>query len=711
MKNSYFLGLVISALIGSAHTTAAEAQATIKANAQTINAQTIEEVLVVGELGLYSATKSNTPIMETSRSISIETREQLRDKGVMRLDEAYTYSAGVLGETFGLATRGDWVRVRGLNVPQYQDSLQSLFGNYNNARAEVYTLEQVEILKGPASVLYGKGSPGGIVNIVSKRPQTETQHEMIAEAGSFNHKQVAVDSTGAINKTGTLLYRAVGVYRDSDTQVDFVDDNTVVIAPSLTWQPNDETRISLLANYTKTRSDTAAQFLPLYGTLLPTSNGQSIASDVYLGEPDFNQYDTNTHSLTLIAEHSINETWGLSFTARATDASVDYQQAWHAFLGGERYNYAQFPDDLIPRSFYRSEASSKQFAGDLRLSGQLTTGSIEHSLLIGGQYQNVRTEDDSAYAWALGFNSANPTLSDRTYWLNPFAPVYGNIPNEATLQTYWVDAPEHQYKDAGLYISDHITWGPWNLNAGVRYDSISANEGTSTQDDHAVSTSVGVLYETAIGLRPYINWAESFEPVIGGNGNTQNPAPLNPQEGEQTEIGVKYQPSGRQAYVTLAYFDIEQSNLNDPQALAGAIQQQSGMAKIDGIELESLMLFGDFNWELNLTKLNTVDTNGNTFASVAHKQASTWLGYRQAAGFKAGVGVRYVGQSFDGADNHRTPAYTLTDLMLGYSYSQWDFSLNIKNASNKQYYSTCLARGDCFTGKERMAVGRIGYTF
>ncbi|MBL4672148.1 MAG: TonB-dependent receptor plug domain-containing protein, partial [Arenicella sp.] len=136
------------------------------ANAQSIPQEPLEEIKVVGELSLYSATKSDTPILETARSISVETADSLVDIGALELADAYTYSSGVTGEVFGFATRGDWVRVRGLDVPQYQDSLQSLFGNYNNTRSEVYTLEQVEILKGPVSVLFGQGSPGGIVNLV-----------------------------------------------------------------------------------------------------------------------------------------------------------------------------------------------------------------------------------------------------------------------------------------------------------------------------------------------------------------------------------------------------------------------------------------------------------------------------------------------------------------------------------------------------------------
>lgn len=266
----------------------------------------MEETLVYGALSRFSALKSDTPIMETARSVSIVSQKQIIDRGALTLDDTFTYSAGVIGETFGYATRGDWLRVRGLSVPQYQDSLQSLFGNYNNTRPHIFTLEQVEILKGPASVLYGQGSPGGLVNVISKRPQADASHTLNVEYGTYDHSLLSVDSTGAVGSGSNWLYRFVGVYKDADTQIDNVDEKTTVLAPSLSWQPTDATDVTLLLNYTDTQSDTAAQFLPISGTLNPGPNGQYIQSDAYLGDPDFNKYDAKTLAVTLLASHQFN---------------------------------------------------------------------------------------------------------------------------------------------------------------------------------------------------------------------------------------------------------------------------------------------------------------------------------------------------------------------------------------------------------------------
>jgi len=679
----------------------------------------IEEVHVYGSLGNYSALKSAAPIMETARSVSIEKRDQIVDKGALNLADTYTYSAGVTGEAFGFATRGDWLRVRGLDVPQYQDSLQSLFGNYNNTRPDIHTIEQVEILKGPASVLYGQGSPGGIVNVVSKRPQEESAGEFLLSVGNYDYKRIAADVTGRLDKDGEWLYRAVTVYRDTDTQVDVVKDDAVVFAPSITWRPSQDTSISLLVNYQKTDGDTGAQFLPVSGTLTAAPNGQFIDTGVYLGEATFNEYDAETTSATLLAEHTFNEMWSMEFTARTTSAEADYRQAWPAFIGGDRYVYnadgTLYQNGMVPRSFYTSDARSEQTALDVRFRAEWNTGGIEHDILIGGQYQDVVTEDDSAYAYALGFDFAtrgpDATLGD-TYWINLFSPSYGSVPPQSILDLFFVDSPEATIKDTGIYISDQISLRRWRGTIGLRYDDVENDNGSTVQKDDAFSASAGVLYQATNGLSPYISYAESFQPVVGVDGVSGNS--LRPQEGRQYEVGVKYSPSLVDGIVTLAYFDIEQSNLSNPNALVNANSQQEGVAEIQGIELESIIDFENISLEINLSKLSTEDANGFQFASVPEINASSWLRLaplQQLHGLVAGMGVRYAGKSKGGADTLITPSYTIVDMMLGFDLDKWSLRLNGRNLADKEYQATCLARGDCFPGERRTVVGTVAYSF
>lgn len=679
--------------------------------------ETIDEIVVEGRLTRYSATKSDTPIMETARSVSIEDRQQLIDKGAINLADTYLYTAGVIGEAYGFATRGDWVKVRGLDVPEYRDSLQALFSSYNNTRPDIYTIEQVEILKGPASVLYGQGSPGGIVNVVSKTPRRDLHSEVEVEYGNYDRKQVAADVGGTLGEN--WLFRLVGVWRDTDTQVDHVYEDAWVLAPSLSWRPNDDTNVTFLANLQATDSDTGAQFLPIYGTLLPAPNGRFIEADTYLGEPGFNRYDTDTRSFTLLADHQLNAVFSVEGTARFTDGEADYRQAWPAFIGGDRYavnpDGSLYEDGTVPRTFYESFATSEQKAVDARLRADFSTGDIRHQVLMGSQYQDVTTGNDNAYAYALGYDFATggpDAVFGDTWWINVFAPEYGRVPPQSVMDQFFVDAPAASTRDLGFYVSDQLSIDRWRLTIGLRTDDVETDTGATEQSDDAVSASVGALYVFDNGIAPYASYAESFQPVVGLDSITGEP--FEPQEGVQYEAGVKYVHADSGAYVTFAWFGIEQSNLANPNSLVNAPSQQEGVADIEGIEMEGIVPLGDFRIEGNLSRLDTESPDGFRLASVPDVQASAWLGYRPRdywRGFKAGVGLRHVGDSWDGADRLKTPSYTLADLMLGYETGEWDFTINVRNLADKEYMATCLARGDCFPGENRTVIGRAVMKF
>lgn len=678
-----------------------------------------ERLTVVGTLSRYSALKSDTPIMETARSVSIETEREIEDKGALELADIYQYSAGVFGEVYGFATRGDWVRVRGLDVPEYRDSLQALFGNYNNARPHVYSIEQVEILKGPASVLYGQGSPGGLVNVVTKRPRVDLQPEVVFQLGTDNHLQAATDFGGALNESGSLIYRVTAVGRDADTMVDFVEDDTTLVAPSFTWSPSPMTNITLLGSVQRSRGQAGAQFVPVQGTLVPAPNGQFIDDSFFAGEPEFDRYDTDTDSLTLLADHVFNATWSMELTGRWTEGSADYQQAWPSFIGGSRYVFNEdgslYENGTVPRTFYTSDARSEQFAVDSRLRAEFMTGPLDHQLMIGAQYQDVTTENDTRYAYALGYDFATggpDEVFGDTYWINLFDPVYGNIPSQDILDQFFNDGPQANTTDRGLYINDQVSIGDWRITAGLRYDDVTTDTGTQRQDDDAFSYSIGALYRFDNGLSPYASYAESFEPVVGVDNITGEP--FDPQEGRQYEVGIKYQPRGIPGQVTVSAFDIEQSNLPNPNSQPGQFSQQEGVAEIRGFEVESVLRLGEFTIEANASRLSTENAAGNRFQGVPRDQASAWLGWQPdgpMAGFVAGAGARYISETWDGFDDIRTPGYTLYDLMIGYDTGDWRFRINARNLTDEQYLASCLARGDCFFGERRTVVGTVAYRF
>lgn len=664
-----------------------------------------EEIIVTGQLRRFGATKSDTPILETARSISIETALDFQDKGFETLDDALGYTAGVTAEPYGFSTRGDFSSVRGLDVPEYRDNLQFLFGFYNNPRPELYTLEQVEVLKGPASVLYGSGSPGGIINVVTKRPFAGTAAEFRGRVGSHDRYEIATDLNGYIPGTGEVgTARLVALYRDTGTQIDEVDEEKIVVAPAVTIQPASGTTISLLANYTRQDTDTAHQFYPVTGTLLPTADGRRIDTTEYLGEPGFNRYNSESVSLMLIAEQRLTDWLDFEGVARYVESDADYWQSWPTFLGTGVPRIDA--DGNAGRTFYLADNRSEQLAFDARLRGMFTTGPLDHEVLAGIQYQDVTTDSDSA------------SLNRGT--INVFNPVYGNAPTEAEMRALQIDAPSNFVEQVGYYISDQITFGQLIVNAGVRFDEVEnrVQRGT-TQRDTATSFGAGALYRLPLGISPYVSYAESFQPVVGIDTLTGNR--LKPQEGRQYEAGVKWQVPGVPAFVTVAGFDIEQSNLPNPQAVAGADSQQEGIAKIRGIEVEANGTIGGFRIDANYSLLDSEDPNGLPLSSIPKHQASLFGIYSFSegplAGFRLGAGVRHIGKSESSGIStltgevitYVTDAYTVGDIVIGYGFGSWDLSVNARNVTDEDYFTTCLARGDCYPGERRSVIATLTY--
>lgn len=681
----------------------------------TAEAPGIEEVVVTGQLSRFGATKSQIPILETARSISVVDEGAFREFGALTLDDTLAYTAGVIGDSFGFSTRGDFAKVRGFDAAEYRDGQQVLFGYYNNTRSDVWFLEQVEVLKGPASVLYGKGTPGGIVNAISKLAGPGKANEVVLDTGSHSRRQAAVDLNLALSDT--LFFRTVALYRKSDTQVDHVNDDAVGFMPSVTFS-NDTTTVSAMLEYMDRESDTAHQFLPINATgcldssdiaiepatFCASRNRRELDASAYMGHPDFNRYDSESMLGSILATHQFTETLSVEGVVRYKDASVDYRQAWVNFNGSGVPRIATNGDAL--RTFYLADSSTRQWAADMRVRWNVDTGFLSHEIIGGIAYQNVSTDSDTTYQW--GADS-----------FNVYTRINGPVPDDFLSAEPATNSPANQSEDQGMYVNDQIAIGRWKVNLGLRYDDTKAgSSGSDKQTDYALSGSAGVLYAFANGLSPYISYAESFEPVLGTDVLTGQP--LKPREGEQLEAGIKYQPPGTNAFVTLALFDIKETNLPNPLALTGvARSQQQGESRSRGGELEGYLQWGAFSAELNVTLLNSNTPDDRPFNSIPEKQASAWFSYRPqggaADGFKSGVGVRYVGKNYSddlAADVRvKTDGYTVFDAMLGYEVSQWDLTLNLRNLTDRDYYSTCLARGDCFPGESRSVVARLAYQF
>lgn len=687
-------------------------------------------IVVTGEVSTFGATKSEAPIAETPRSVSVITSDDFEDRGALSLSNTLNYTAGVTGNAFGLSTRGDFAAIRGLDAPQYQDNLQVQFGFYNNARVEVYTLEQVEVLKGPASVLYGQAAPGGIVSTVSKIAGPDRlEKEVILNVGNFDRYQAAADLGFDLSGDGTLTARFVGLFRDSGTEIEFVNDDSITIAPSITYD-NGQTSVTALFNYSDRNSDTDAQFLPLFVTACQSDQvtfsdpnfcanapAQGVDPSVYVGDPSFNRFDTEAFTASLFITHEFNDFLSFEGTARYRDGEAVYQQAWAAFLGDG--NPRVLPDGtLVGRSIFGGPATSEQFAYDARLRAKFDTGIIKHEVLGGVNVQDVKTSTDQAFLYA------QPTT------FNILTPVYdgAGFPSAADFAAAQFFS-EDQTVAADFYIVDRMTIGNLILDLGIRYSSVESEDGATTQRDEEYPITAGALYKTPFGLNPYISYAESFRATVGTDINTGTS--LLPRRGEQLEIGFKYQPPGSTTYISVAYYDLEEDNLVD--FLAGGQTQPGLSITAEGIEVEAVIGLGDFTFDFDFRHqdANEIDATGieTPRPSDPDTTVSLWTAWEPTGssleGLRVGAGVRYASQNesngiaFLAANGFAptpnrivTEGYTVFDALIGYDFDNGiAASLNVRNLFDKEYFATCLSRGDCFPGEQRTIVATVGFRF
>lgn len=644
-----------------------------------------------------SATKTDTPIIETPQSISVITADRIRDQGSLTIQDSLRYVSGMRGEAYGFDSRGDFSLVRGVSPTIFLDGLQQSVGSYTNTRTDPFTLERIEVIKGPSSMLYGQSSVGGLLNLVSKRPQAERRNELQLQYGSFDRKQIAFDSTGPLDDDGTLLYRVVAIGRDSQTQVDHTKDNRLVFMPSLTWRPNEQFEWTLMANVQKDDSGTTSSFLPHRGTVLGAPYGE-IGSERFVSEPGFDEYDTEQKALTSQMSWRLDDTWTLRQNLRWQKSKVSYQTmyGWPPVLGAD--------DRTVNRVWSVSKPEVTIWTVDHQAESRFDTGALQHTLLMGVDYRHAVTDSRSARGVATP--------------LDLYDPVYGTFdPSGITLS----DVPQQRAVQKGLYVQDQVRLDRWLMTLGLRKDWAETRvEDGNRQKDDAVTGRVGLTYLFDNGVAPYISYSESFTPIIGLNTITQQS--YKPLEGEQWELGIKYQPVGSNTLLTAAVFDLREKNRQMPDPANPLSTIQAGEARVQGLELEGLVEV-DPNWDLIAT-YSYLDSEvakgppaqqGKRIASVPEHMASLWSQHRFSvagiSGFSAGAGVRYVGASWDGTDSLKTPSTTLFDAMLGYAYQDWSFTLTATNLEDETYYTTCLSRGDCFTGNRRTVVATASYSF
>ncbi|WP_411383642.1 TonB-dependent siderophore receptor [Pseudomonas sp. L7] len=665
-----------------------------------------------------AGTKTDTALVEAPRSISVATRQQMSDRGVHSLDDAVKYMPGIVSASFGSDTRYDWMRVRGFEPTQFLDGLPLPRGVYANPKPETWNLDRLALLRGPASSVYGQTPPGGLLDIVSRRPQAEAAHEIEVQYGSDNHRQINFASTGKIDDEGRFLYGVSGVIRDSGTQIDHIEDKRYNIAPSLTWNIDEDTSLTFLSQFTRDDTGVTSQFYPIQGTKIDMPFGK-ISHHKNLGDPDYDFYDRTYYAVGYAFEHRFNDVWQFRQNLRYTKSDLSFQTVT---VNSYNPTFGMVVDDQgnTGRGTTNVDEDISQFAVDNNFQGNFNTGAISHTLLIGLDHQRMNNNYLAIFGSAPAINVNNP--------------AYGLPITRPDRSTAFYDY-DQKTRQTGLYVQDQMALDNWRLTLGGREDWVhtgtkffNKGDATNTQRDKKFSGNAAISYVFDSGFVPYLSYAESFQPSSKADIDPTNS--LKPTEGKQWELGVKYQPPGSNTLLTAAVYDLTQKNVAVTNNIGNVtVTSQTGEVKVRGLELEAI---SDVTENLKVIAAYTLAKSevqdgqfkGNRLQLMPNQQVSLWADYTWHSGvldgFGIGGGARYTGNTYGDQGNTylgKAKAYTVFDASVHYDLGRLDNSLkgasvavNATNLLDKDYISTCDSFY-CYYGDQRSVVVSANYKF
>ncbi|MDS7907407.1 ferrioxamine B receptor FoxA [Klebsiella pasteurii] len=669
---------------------------------------TKNETIVVTSQMQSGATKIATPDIETPQSVSIITREQFEEQGAISVRQAVSYTPGVYSNQIGASNRFDYIVLRGFSDGSldnvYLDGLK-MMGDTNSHSSLVvdpWFLENIEVVRGPASVLYGRSSPGGIVALTSRKPSFDPGGEIKLFAGNNNQRGAAFDVTGALDDNDRVAARLSGMTRYADSQFDTLKEQRYAIMPSLTWRITDQTRLDLMAYLHRDPEGGSHSGLPYEGTVVP-HYGKKIANTFFEGEDDYDKYDRRENMVGYNFEHMFDNGWSVRQKLRYLHTKVELNQVYAA---------GWLNESELNRGYSGSDEKMNAITLDNQLDGSVDTWAVNHRLLMGIDYQD-RSNDTTGYYGAF------PAI-------DAFNPVYGAKPDYITMYS----REKHKLRQTGYYLQDQMSWERWRFTLGGRYDQVSVsnidklNQTRSDLDKNNFSTRAALLYLFDNGFAPYISYSTAFTPTsfADENGNV-----LDPMKGKQWEAGLKYEPEGMNSQFSASVFRINQTNIatkeepTDPYRSIGEIESK-------GVELEAISQLTDsFRLQAAYTytdiryKKSSPEEQGKRAVYAPRNQASAWLSYDVKSGpldgLTLGSGVRYVnGITSDRLNTHTLPSYTLVDMAIGYDLSKVGIKglsaqLNVNNLTDKSYIAACNSLSYCYFGAERSIVGSVSWKF
>jgi iron complex outermembrane receptor protein len=640
-----------------------------------------------------TGTRIDAPLRDIPQSIQVIPRQVLEDAQVVRLNEVADFVSGVQASPGYGGLSSNEVFIRGF---RQGTSLRNGFRDFGFlSPRDVANIEQIEVLKGPASVLYGAFEPGGIVNTITEQPQFESAYELGMTVGSDSFYRPTVDLTGPLNEDRSLRYRLNLAYENAGSFRDFTDSESIFVAPTLAWDISDRTRLTTELEYQNYEYTFDRGFRPEPEFLdLPISR--------FLGEPDFNNANVNAFRGGYILEHDFSDNWQFRQGLSVTLAENDVREVNLRPLEADRRT--------LPRRASRSDESQQNYQLQNEFIGEFQTGSIDHQLLLG--------LDLSRLFFAYDFFSASLDSIDI------LDPVYGAQPGTFSPNF----AEEYGNNTLGLYVQDLIEVAP-NLKillggrldwSDIFYRDRFTNTTNNSFSEVAFSPRAGIVYQPFDRTSLYFNWSRSFNPQFFGRSRTDEP--FEPERGQQFEIGVKQEFLEGRLAASLALFDITKSNVLTADPVDPLFSIQTGEQTSRGVELDVIgEILPGWNILANYAYIDAFVSEdnmlpeGDRLVGIPEHSASLWTTYElqegnlQGLGF--GLGVVFVGERQGRLPNNdfTLPSYTRVDARVSYQRDNYELGLNIKNLFDIRSYET---QGFFLVPQEPLTVlGTVSVTF
>jgi iron complex outermembrane recepter protein len=640
-------------------------------------------------------TRMDTPLRDIPQSINIVPQEVLRDQSATNLTEALRNVPGV-AQSSGSRELGSNTFIRGFELFGNgigNDFLRNGLRETSDGISELTpNIERIEVLKGPASVLYGQGAPGGTINFVTKQPLDYPFYQVEAGVGSYDSYRGAIDLSGPLNDSGTVLYRLNAAYLDEGSFVDFYDLRQFTIAPVVSVALGESTRITLEGEYTD-RSQAGSSYLPVIGTVLPNPNGV-IPRNRNVDEPDSRQ-DFTAVRVGYKLEHQFSDDWSIQQTFQFRRLNRDDIGAYGIGLDADNRTLNRTADAFsYERDFYNL---------NVNLTGRFATGSIGHQLIFGvdlGRYEDI---------YILSSGTAAP--------IDLFNPVYGQPFGELVP----VQRARLPQDTLGIYLQDQVTLSPkLKLLLGGRFDLATSTIRDFLADTETIETSnaftprLGIVYQPIEPISLYASYSRSFNPSGGASFEGDL---FQPERGTQYEVGIKADVNDRLT-ATLSLYELTRSNVltsdTRPGVPPGQFEIQTGEQRSRGVELSVAgeilpgwnITAGYAYTDARITEDNSLPV-GARLSSIPENTFNLWTSYEfqrgSLQGLGLGLGFFFVGERPIGNPSEfELPSYLRTDAAIYYQRDQFRAALNFKNLFDAKYFENSFAQssvnyGDPFT--------------